>query len=460
MGFETELFIQQSIDRNLLCNICHAVLEKPTAVCKNSHTFCADCIETWEKRSNECPDCRAPITNKLRILPLQNLILAMNIKCPEKARGENDETNKRARQEGAEDVSESQCNDECCGWQGSLSDYVEKHRSKECMFRSVECPLGCKKMIRVLELESHKTGDCEHQIVKCSLCNKKIRQHKLQGHEIYRCPEARTSCKYCGMRMLRKLLGTKPDNTDWNTASDDLPRGQSTVANFSGHYKVCHKMPVKCDFFDAGCHVLVKRGDLEGHHARHGRKHAQLVASKMKQMRKDMEKHSKEIEWQLPVSDLREACHERRFIRETQRVRVGAYQAFIRLTVNSGEVCMFVGVDNPDPESVPTIDNIFIEAENIAEVKMCEEQRMEKDGGNNNTCSMGGTLQFPDDDDNFCSATLEDLIRWSDGSTLDISASFRLKSPKFVSLRSTTSSNMQGEEFWSSLESRRNGRFS
>jgi len=86
---------------------------------------------------------------------------------------------KCARAVGAKDVSESKLVGNAavfCDWKGTLSDYLEKHCNKECLFGEVKCPLGCNKLVRVGELESHKHNDCTHRTVTCSLCKEGIKQ--------------------------------------------------------------------------------------------------------------------------------------------------------------------------------------------------------------------------------------------------------------------------------------------
>lgn len=439
MGFETELFVQQPIDRNLICNVCHSVLEKPTACCRNSHLFCRECIETWATRSTECPTCRDEIiSSKMMILPLQNLILGLQVRCPGKEEKQ-EETNKAPRVEGAKDVSEFKAGAkfECCEWQGTLSDYIEKHQNKECLFGSVKCPLGCNEIVSVRELEKHKSSDCTHRTVSCNLCKREMEQHILQDHERNECCEAKTACEYCGMRMLRKFLGCKP--TDCST--DDTPGGPSYLRMFYGHYRVCHKMPVKCDFYDCGCTTTIKRMDLEQHHAEYGRRHAQLVATSIASLKKATEWNEQEIVWHIPVSVLREARYSyvSYFIQESNCVSVGLYKAFLRLTVleEGGPARVCVLVDNPN--SVPIIADLVIGAE-PGEVNKCAEQRMKKENDGGNTWLAGGILTFDDDNGDTQNATLEDLIRDCDSSNkVTIHAYFRLKSPESVTVTTRAS---------------------
>lgn len=61
---------------------------------------------TWKQQaSSNCPDCREPIiAETLLVRPVQNMIMAMQVRCPGRAKIDDDEANKRARVEGSEDV--------------------------------------------------------------------------------------------------------------------------------------------------------------------------------------------------------------------------------------------------------------------------------------------------------------------------------------------------------------------
>lgn len=107
MGFDTALFVVQPVDEDMLCHICHSVQDKPTVACKEGHTFCAGCLEGWEKRSNQCPDCRSAIPEeKVLNRPLQTIIAKLEVRCPKDGA-------KRARVTRASTSSIQRCD-----WQG------------------------------------------------------------------------------------------------------------------------------------------------------------------------------------------------------------------------------------------------------------------------------------------------------------------------------------------------------
>ncbi|KAK3597401.1 hypothetical protein CHS0354_040131 [Potamilus streckersoni] len=89
MGYEVHWFIG-SIDPNLLCGICNAVLED-AVLTPCGHSFCYACIETWLSRPSTvtCPECRANVTltTVKPVLSLRNLINGFEVGCPNSKRG-------------------------------------------------------------------------------------------------------------------------------------------------------------------------------------------------------------------------------------------------------------------------------------------------------------------------------------------------------------------------------------
>lgn len=445
MGFDTDLFCQQPVDANLLCNICQGVLEKPMVICENSHMFCEGCLSFWEQKSNSCPDCRNTfLPNKLIVRPIQNMILSLEVQCPEKKEGE---SNKRARTEESKDTGGAKASEcECCDWKGTLSDYLEKHKDKTCKFGSVRCPLGCNKMVPVCDLETHKESECQKRLVKCDQCKEELCWNKLENHLEEECPLGKVCCQYCHLIMQRWELGNEPEGLE----VDDLPKeqreeeGGSTL--YSGHYARCPRMPLKCDFHHIGCTARVKRGDVEQHHAKFGRKHAQLVS-------RQLGWHKQTISWCIPPSVVSQARHSRRFIRESLRIAVGEYKVFLRITVSSGKVRLFLCLDSPDvPASVEDLRIVV----GPGFVRMRESASMQVDESGSNIWSMGGTLVYKNDDNEELFATTDNLLSWTSfddnvQNAVFVKASFRLQRPNSVTSYSTTGLTSQSETFWNNL---------
>mgnify|MGYP005844986183 CR=1 FL=1 len=87
-GYDTSLFVDQPIDSNLICTVCHQVLRKPVSVCSNGHVSCESCLDEWKLTSTaaayvKCPDCRIPVlAQSCLVRPLQSMIFSLKVKCP------------------------------------------------------------------------------------------------------------------------------------------------------------------------------------------------------------------------------------------------------------------------------------------------------------------------------------------------------------------------------------------
>jgi len=438
MGFDTELFSRQPVDNNLTCGICKEVLEKPTTVCAEGHMFCAACIADWERERCDCPTCRENIISKILCRPVQNIIMDLQVSCPEIIEYTVSNT-KRLCRESDDDVGASKrsLSAKTCDWIGTLSEYLESHKLKECPYRQVHCDLGCNEMLRFCDLESHKEEKCSHRTIKCTLCNEEMKHSDLSLHNWKHCPEKPGRCLFCGEQMLRKFLGKRPPS-----GVDDLPEGLlSLEPRYSGHYKTCPKMRVLCDFHDHGCNVKVKREDLNKHHIKFARVHARMVNETLKSIQEDKDWSQKEMYWRIPISVLEPALDEPdlMFVEESQRVKIGGYQAFLRLMIDAGVVYVKVCVDRPP--FAPSIDSFVIDVEKdsggelgndraIASLSMEDEQKMVKDLGS--TCSVGGPLLYSSSTMGERIATAYDLETLSLNGDIVLRAFFRLRDPESV----------------------------
>ena len=82
MGYSITRFVA-SVDANLLCSICSAVLEDPVLT-PCGHSFCLLCLETWLEHSgaSSCPECRGAIgSDETRpIRSVRNLINGLEVR--------------------------------------------------------------------------------------------------------------------------------------------------------------------------------------------------------------------------------------------------------------------------------------------------------------------------------------------------------------------------------------------
>lgn len=132
MGYDIQRF-EGEVDEELMCPICHQVLEDPLQVPQCEHAFCSACIKEWLARNDSCPVDRTAVTSEqLKPVPriLRNLLARLKISCGNKNHG--------------------------CNAVVKL-DALRQHL-EECMHnpkRPVECEEGCGLVIPKDELGNH-----------------------------------------------------------------------------------------------------------------------------------------------------------------------------------------------------------------------------------------------------------------------------------------------------------------
>nr|XP_057943852.1 E3 ubiquitin-protein ligase PDZRN3-B isoform X2 [Doryrhamphus excisus] len=145
MGFELDRF-NGTVDPDFKCNLCNKVLEDPlTTPC--GHVFCSGCVVPWVVRQSSCPvKCQQISTKELNhVLPLKNLILKLEIKCDNHARGCEAVVKLQhlAEHAGMCDYSPAKCGNKGCNAVLSLRD-MDAHMRETCDFRPVGlCESGC-----------------------------------------------------------------------------------------------------------------------------------------------------------------------------------------------------------------------------------------------------------------------------------------------------------------------------
>ncbi|XP_047438258.1 E3 ubiquitin-protein ligase PDZRN3-B isoform X2 [Mugil cephalus] len=159
MGFELDRF-KGTVDPDFKCNLCNKVLEDPlTTPC--GHVFCSGCVLPWVVQQSSCPvKCQRISTKELNhVLPLKNLILKLEIKCDNHARGCDAVVKLQHLAEHAEmcEYSPAKCRNKGCDETLSLRD-MDAHMRETCDYRPVGiCEGGCGLMLthREQRLNSH-----------------------------------------------------------------------------------------------------------------------------------------------------------------------------------------------------------------------------------------------------------------------------------------------------------------
>lgn len=174
MGFELDRF-KGTVDPDFKCNLCNKVLEDPlTTPC--GHVFCSGCVLPWVVQQSSCPvKCQRISTKELNhVLPLKNLILKLEIKCDNHARGCDAVVKLQHLSEHAEmcDYSPAKCRNKGCNEVLNLRD-MDAHMRETCDYRPVGiCESGCGLML------THK-------------------EQKLNGHCCLRALKAHNSALQC-----------------------------------------------------------------------------------------------------------------------------------------------------------------------------------------------------------------------------------------------------------------------
>ncbi|XP_028262027.1 E3 ubiquitin-protein ligase PDZRN3-B isoform X2 [Parambassis ranga] len=183
MGFELDRF-KGTVDPDFKCNLCNKVLEDPlTTPC--GHVFCSGCVLPWVVQQSSCPvKCQRISTKELNhVLPLKNLILKLEIKCDNHARGCDAVVKLQHLAEHAEmcEYSPAKCRNKGCEEVLNLRD-MDAHMRETCDYRPVGiCESGCGLML------THK-------------------EQKLNSHCCLRALKAHNSALHCKILILDREL--------------------------------------------------------------------------------------------------------------------------------------------------------------------------------------------------------------------------------------------------------------
>ena len=275
------------VDEELICCICHEVLLMPM-VCREGHTFCEACIESWLERNNTCPMDRKNL-EKTDLTPVRivaNMIDKMEVRCPNHAAGLGGgasgsgsssgsssgrggggsggggggsaappEAKKRKQTRGKEKANAKTVPPEGgCAWTGTVASRLA-HLRDECAFTETECNFGsCGHSMPRHELDEHRNG-CVYRMGPCPHCADEMEQRELGDHIETSCPRYEIACpRQCGERFLREEEGA--------------------------HAAECALAMVACPFAQHGCPTAeLMRKDYADHQVGAAGEHAALTAT-------------------------------------------------------------------------------------------------------------------------------------------------------------------------------------
>ncbi|XP_031556511.1 TNF receptor-associated factor 5-like [Actinia tenebrosa] len=265
MGFETKLFVR-SVDKNLICAICHGVFNDPYG-CKDGHSFCKHCItKELLLKKERCPldGKRVQAKDLVRNLIVYNLIQNLEVWCDPPAGGAVEKMSKQVRASlGVRKLSESLV--QKCEWKGELQS-LAKHR-EDCLFQHVQCPNeNCKETIQRKDMYDHDTK-CKHKVMKCNKCRKQLFRHQLEDHSANECPETLIPC---------------PNNCMEQEQIQEIKR-----VDLDHHLKnICAKTILECPFKENGCLAQVERQHVDKHVQDNMAAHMMLLAKQCSSLTK------------------------------------------------------------------------------------------------------------------------------------------------------------------------------
>lgn len=186
MGFELDRF-KGTVDPDFKCNLCNKVLEEPlTTPC--GHVFCSGCVLPWVVQQSSCPvQCQRISAKELNhVLPLKNLILKLEIKCDNHARG--------------------------CDVVVKLQHLAE--HAEICEYAPVKCRnRGCEDVFNLRDLGAHMRETCDHRAA--GLCESGCglmlshKEHRLKSHCCVRALKAHNTALQCKIISLDREFKTQ-----------------------------------------------------------------------------------------------------------------------------------------------------------------------------------------------------------------------------------------------------------
>ena len=173
----------------MICVICHNLLVTPIKCSQCLLHFCQLCIDSWRKKSNTCPNCRAQFKIEKCERTLKEDLEDTIISCFFKTSGcsENIKYENLFHHQKKCPLRPSEC--PWCKTKGKLQEIIE--HEKICEAREEQCE-GCLKTIPYKEFANHE-GQCikkELAILRMKLKNsepiKKGKKLKFSKNELYR----------------------------------------------------------------------------------------------------------------------------------------------------------------------------------------------------------------------------------------------------------------------------------
>ncbi|XP_789029.2 TNF receptor-associated factor 6 [Strongylocentrotus purpuratus] len=226
-GYEAQF--ETPLDKKYVCPVCLSALRDPLQT-KCGHRFCKVCLTLASGPGNvaKCPldklffDVRSEVFEdvamKREVLSL--LVLCTNLDCE---------------------------------WKGELR-LLEEH-TDDCPHLLILCSNGCLTHHKRMDADEHH-NNCPARLLECTFCQQSVAYKSLNQHQLLLCPRYAIDGPLCGkVGIIREDMPKHTDHKDGD----------------------CPKSMVPCKFGAMGCHVQVRRCDLQLHSQESQGLHLDLV---------------------------------------------------------------------------------------------------------------------------------------------------------------------------------------
>ena len=243
-----EYFSPGPFSDDLVCAICHELLDQPQQTTHCGHLFCKKCLVALVH--GDVPQNVAQVG--------RGLLYEHPVTCP---------TCRTACDGWFEDKNADRkvknvkvfCTNSFCVWKGSLC-HLDDHKAgrecEGCQYELVSCTLGCGEKVIRKDLEDHKQNTCVLRPKNCEYCQW-LGTHKSMNTHYSECQKYPIPCpNNCGKK--------------------NIP-----VQEVEGHLQECPEQEIECTHSDLGCKEVFKRRTSEDHYENFKDAHNHLLRSRV-----------------------------------------------------------------------------------------------------------------------------------------------------------------------------------